>query len=360
MVNYQDDFLIISEDRQTCLDHRTIVTSTLELLGFEVSWPKVTDPATVATFLGITIDTVEMQLSLPMSKVDKLKDFLSSLIAKGVATKKELECVGGLVSHCSYVVRGGRTFSRRIFDLAASYTRQSRAIPLDEAIQSDFHWWLAFCEVFNGKACIIRDLHSIPLYSDASFTGFGAWLGLDWFYGLWEGHTIGYFPKSACDHLLPLPRFDELKRNINVCELWPVVNGIRRWAPHFKNKRLHVVTDNMHVLAMLNTGRSANKTCMSWLREIFWMCFIFNMDIHATYIPSADNHLADALSRLAYNGVIPKCSQLLLDNNMCCPLYFSSSDEVHHQTPDDPQESGMGRLYQEDQKLPDHLLSRIV
>ena len=68
----------------------------------------------------------------------------------------------------------------------------------------------------------------------------------------------------------------------------------------------------MQVLAMLNTGRSSNKTCMTCLREIFWICFVYNMDIHASYIRSADKVLADALSRFSYNGVASKCSSILL------------------------------------------------
>ena len=162
VINYLDDFLIIASDAETCTAHQDIVTSVIELLGFDVAWKKVTDPSTVTTFLGITIDSINMELSLPLAKVQKLKDLLSDLLAKGSATKKDLERVGGLVSHCSYVVRGGRTFSRRIFDLAASYSRKSKSIPLDDAIKADFAWWSTFCDVFNGKACIICDLHPHP------------------------------------------------------------------------------------------------------------------------------------------------------------------------------------------------------
>ena len=356
VVNYLDDFLVIAGDQETCLAHRAIVTSTLEHLGFVVSWPKVTEPSPVATFLGITIDTIDMQLSLPMAKVTKLKGFLQSLLDKGVASKKDLERVGGLVSHCSYVVRGGRTFSRRIFDLAASYSRQSRSIPLREAIKADFQWWLSFCEVFNGKACIIKDLHPIPLYSDASFMGYGAWMGLDWLVGVWDSVHTPHLVHSSCDHLQPPPVFDQPPKNINVYELWPVVVGIKRWAQHFRNCRLHVVTDNMQVLAMLNTGRSSNKTCMTWLREVFWTCFVYNMDIHASYIRSADNVLADALSRISYDGVVTKCSSLLLDRNMCCPHAFRSFDGQHPPASTTPEGRSMGFIHNKGTTLPDQLL----
>ena len=316
VVNYLDDFLVIGDSPESCLNQRDIITDVLSLLGFQVSWKKVTDPATCTTFLGINIDSVAYELSLPMEKVTKLKDLASKILDRGHSTKKELECLGGLVSYCSYVVRGGRTFSRRIFDLSASYTRRSNHIPLDDAIKEDLRWWLAFCGVFNGKACIIRDRHPIPLYSDASFEGFGAWLGKDWFYGCWSsGQPLPLPP--GCGHYEAPPDI-ELSRNINVFELWPLVVGLRRWGRLFTNAKLHFITDNMQVLAMINTGRSSNKLCMSWLREMFWMCFLWNVDICASYIKSEDNVLADALSRLPYHGVLKKCEYLLSDTNMCC------------------------------------------
>ena len=360
VINYLDDFLVIASDEDTCRLHRSIVTDVLELLGFTIAWKKVTEPDTVCTFLGITIDSVNMELSLPIAKVVKLKDFISTLMSKGVATKKELERVGGLVSHCSYVVRGGRTFSRRIFDLAASYSRRATAIPLDEHIKADFEWWLAFCDIFNGRACIIRDSHSIPLYSDASFLGFGAWMGLGWIYGLWQGSDPPDAVYSACNHFQPPPTFDDPPKNINVYELWPVVAGIHRWAKFFTNSRIHVITDNMQVLAMLNTGRSCNKTCMRWLRELFWLCFVFNMEVHASYIRSEDNHLADALSRLAYNGVAPKCSALLESSNMCCVHLFRTPDDGNCRTPGTTQGCSMGYFNQEIAPISSELLPEIL
>ena len=360
VVNYLDDFLIIGSSPEECLAHRDIVTSTIALLGFGVSWKKVTQPSTLTTFLGITIDSVNMELSLPQEKVDKLKSTIARLVSKGSATKRELECVGGLVSHCSYVVRGGRTFSRRIFDLSASYSRDTRAIPLTDAILEDFKWWSNFCACFNCKACIVRDLHPIPMYSDSSFMGFGAWMGKDWFAGTWETPTEPLDFDLGCSHSCDPPAFHKAPKNINVLELWPVVAGIRRWGPFFKNCFLHVITDNMQVLAMLCTDRSANKTCMAWLREIFWMCFIWNIDISPSYIKSADNVLADGLSRLPYRGVPPTCSSLLCDLNMCC----SSS---HRIPPSPPQETTKettrrcpSRFNEACETLPDVVLQEIL
>ena len=352
VVNYLDDFLIIASSASECPEQRAIVTSALQHLGFEVSWRKVTNPDRITTYLGITIDSIKLELSLPMEKVLKLRTLLLSLINRGHASKKELECVGGLVSHCAYIVKGGRTFSRRIFDLSASYSRHSCKIPLSKEILSDFEWWLALCHVFNGRACMIQGVHPSPIVSDSSFLGFGAWAGQDWLAGFWSHNDIPDDFQTGCSHLAAPPTFDHVPKNINVYELWSVVAALHRWAPSYKNSCLHVITDNMQVLAMLNTGRSANKTCMTWLRELYWICFVNNIDIFATYIKSSENILADALSRAAYPGMVAKCSQLLIDTNMCCSSPSRQGLPSTEASSETPPQSGYGEIDQKVSPLP--------
>ena len=216
--------LVLGDSPKSCMASRDVVTSTLCLLGFQVAWQKVTSPSTLTTFLGINIDSVGMELSLPMEKVDKLRDLTITILDHGHTTKNELECLDGLVSYCSYVVRGGRTLSRRIFDLSASHTRPSRAIPLDDAIKEDAGA-LKFVGVFNGKVFIVRDVHPFPMCSDASFAGFGAWLGKDWFYDLWSSDADLPVP-AGCGHIEPPPAVT-LSRTINMYELWPLVVGLQ-------------------------------------------------------------------------------------------------------------------------------------
>ena len=137
-----------------------------------------------------------------------------------------------------------------------------------------------------------KPMFDLPMVSDASKRGFGAWMGNDYFYGFWKTN------KSNVDGILPShreysPSMDNIhvhEDNINVYELWPVLVGLKRWAHLYVNSKVHIVTDNMQVLAMVNTGRSKNKLCMSWLRELYWTCFIHNIELHATYIKSADNN----------------------------------------------------------------------
>ena len=120
-------------------------------------------------------------------------------------------------------------------------------------------------------------------FSYNSVSGFGAWCGTDYFYGCWSGYSAGL---ECNGHRELAPEMDNIKvheGNINVYELWPVLVGLKRWAHLYVNSEVNIVTDNMQVLAMVNTGRSKNKLCMSWLRELYWTCFIHNIELHATY-----------------------------------------------------------------------------
>ena len=110
IVNYLDDFFTIGSTYDECLAHRLVLTSTLECLGFVVSWKKVTNPATLTTFLGITIDSRDMALSLPPEKLTNLKTAISRVYKEKYLSKKDLESIGGMMSFCSGVIQGGRTF----------------------------------------------------------------------------------------------------------------------------------------------------------------------------------------------------------------------------------------------------------
>lgn len=57
-------------------------------------------------------------------------------------------------------------------------------------------------------------------------------------------------------------------------------------------------SDNTQVLAMVSTGRSCNVQAMGLLRELFWCCSVYNIDLCALYIPTNENICANALSRL--------------------------------------------------------------
>ena len=65
VVNYLDDFIVLASTKEECLRQRNILIEVAEFLGFNISYNKVTLPSRVTTFLGITINSVAMELTLP-------------------------------------------------------------------------------------------------------------------------------------------------------------------------------------------------------------------------------------------------------------------------------------------------------
>ena len=148
IVNYLDDFAIVESTEDECKKSQQGLVSILRRVGFDISWSKIESPTRRVKFLGIIIDSVEMSLSLPLCKVAKLLEGIIRIESNGRATKKDLECIAGHMAHCSCVIKGGRTFSRRVCDLCNNTARRS-VTALTESLLADFAWWKSFCAVFN-------------------------------------------------------------------------------------------------------------------------------------------------------------------------------------------------------------------
>lgn len=322
-INYLDDFCIVARDEKSCALAQMRLVSILRRLGFYVSFKKLTSPSPITRFLGIEIDALSLELRLPLDKLDKLRLTLQKFIRKRKATKVELEVLGGILAHCCKVIHGGRTFSRRVYDIISSLKRPSHKAKLGEEFKLDLRWWIDFAKEFNGKAKIIPSLEPvISVYSDASLKGFGALHGRDWIAGFyansgsereasWLGHHWADADDPGCE-----------TDNINVLELWPVVLAVDRWAERWGNRTVMIITDNTQVRAAINTGRSKNKTSMKWLRRIFWKSIKFNFDLQSVYINTHVNVICDSLSRLDSFKNIARIRDSDIAGLMCCNEIF--------------------------------------
>ena len=322
-VNYLDDFCLIGRDVAGCGEAQGKLVAILRRLGFFVSYKKLTPPKAVSKFLGIEIDSVNLELRLPQDKLEKLHTQLELFIRRRKATKLELEGLGGILAHCCKVVKGGRTFSRRVYDLISSVRRNHHKVRLNEEFRLDLRWWLEFAAVFNGKARIIPPSSpTVSVYSDASLKGFGATHGDDWLAGEFGVHTSQLTGGWLGHHLAKADDVGCDTENINVLELWPILQGVRRWSRGWSDMPVIFVTDNTQVQAALNTGRSKNKTTMGWLRLIFWESVKYNFEVSSVYINTKNNVICDSLSRLSSFKNIARIRDADEAGKMCCHHIF--------------------------------------
>ena len=67
-------------------------------------------------------------------------DSLHLLKGRRRASRKELEKVAGLLAHCAKVERGGRTFTRRIYDVIGRLRESYYKARLSAGMKEDLEW----------------------------------------------------------------------------------------------------------------------------------------------------------------------------------------------------------------------------
>ena len=301
--NYLDDFLVLGKTFQECQQAQLLLHKTLRSLGFYIAYKKVRSPARVQVYLGVEIDTVNMELRLPQEKLDKLYVELDFFKDRTRASKKQLQRLCGVLSHCATLVKGGRTFSHRVIGMLKRFAGKTRYVSLSKSFHADLEWWVKFSKWFNGSAKIIRDNQQVSVvYSDASGSGFGAFCDTDWLCGTWNQDIVVTGDRHGHGRPKPVVAVPD---NINVRELYPILESARRWGKRWRDCKVKCITDNTQVVAAINKGRSVNEASMDILRLIFWESVVNNFHLIAQHVAGVDNVLADALSRLSDGSSIP-------------------------------------------------------
>lgn len=134
---YLDDFLILAATAQECYRAFHVLVSLLQRLGFTINWDKVSYPCQKLTFLGVLIDSVNRTLALPEEKLQNLRQLLFTWHEKRRATKLELQQLLGKLAWAARVIKGGRTFVRRLIDLMCTVKRKHHHIRLPSSARAD-------------------------------------------------------------------------------------------------------------------------------------------------------------------------------------------------------------------------------
>lgn len=86
-------------------------------MGVPIADEKLVGPVHVLTFLGLEIDTDEMMVRIPQSKMNALVAELKKFSKENKITLKDLQSLVGSLIICSKAVRSARAFNRSFYDL---------------------------------------------------------------------------------------------------------------------------------------------------------------------------------------------------------------------------------------------------
>ena len=281
VLHYLDDFLIVAESESMCRAALQSLLRVFARLEVPIAPDKLEGPSTVLTFLGIEMDTVAMSLRLPAEKLTELRGLVARWEGRSFCTLKELESLAGKLQHACKVVKPGRTFMRRMFELMKGTRRGQRFVRLNVAFRSDLAWWHLFMARWNGRAILASPEQAGPrhhLFSDASGVfGCGAMWGVQWFQ-------------------LPWPQESDYT-SIAQKELIPVVIACILWGRAWSGQVVVAHCDNTAAVEVINSGYSKDSIMMHLLRTLFFVKAHWELEVQAEHIPGRCNGLADAISR---------------------------------------------------------------
>jgi len=279
-----DDFIFISSSESSCRLGLKRFQDLCHHLGVPLAEEKTVGPSQTLTFLGIELDTLEMEARLPDDKLFKCRQLIQGALGKKSLLLKSLQSILGVLNFACSVVVPGRAFLRRLTQLLVGRdNRHSHLhLRLSRGSKLDLITWKSFLTDFNGKSFFLGDRwqsnYSLTLYTDAAKSlGFGAVFGRSWFYGLW--------PTSWQVH------------HISLLELYPIVLAVETWANDISNRCIILFTDNEAVVSVINSQTSKDENLMILVRRLVLICLKFNIVFQAKHVPGAKNTLADLLSR---------------------------------------------------------------
>jgi hypothetical protein len=302
ILHYLDDFLAVISSTQDATLYAEHFDSLCADLGFAVKEKKSITGTTV-DFLGLEIDTQAMEARLPSEKQAKALLLVRTYLKRKSLTLLELQSIIGFLSFAAKVVPLGRPFLRRLYNALSCY-RSPHPRRITSSMRADLRWWLAFLPQWDGITLIRPSRRTYWVWTDAAGTkGLG-----------------GYYLEDSEESLLNLtarrafsarvPRHHR-RKHINTKEMLAVLKAIDLWAAPgpLSGCRLILHIDNTAVVGGLSK-RSIKGEAMNTLRSLLVKAAAFDLDLIPHWIPTAENTLADALSRREWRKITDLCPQL--------------------------------------------------
>jgi hypothetical protein len=300
VVVYQDDFLAIGCDYEHCFTIWRTLMLLLRELKFKINYNKLVPPQTCIIFLGIQLDTVRCELSLPEEKLSSIRTCVANFRARKRVTKQQLQSLVGKLNFAARVVRGARLFLRHFYDAIAKLKKRHHKLCLRGAIKEDLIWWDTFLTFFNGVAAFIDDTPITPILTDSCLFAGGAFCNGDFYYTVWQ-------------HDYP----DIADASINYKEAMIASIAIKKWGHLMMNKTVILYTDNMCAASILNKNTCKNKALLHSLQDMFWTVVKYNFVVKAVYMPGYLQTIPDAISRLHEHDGLLRVEKLINLWYMC-------------------------------------------
>lgn len=287
LVAYLDDILIISNSKEQAVDNTKKTIQWLEKLGFLINYKKsILCPAQRLEFLGTMVNTCDMNLSIPASKIMKVKREARQILHKDNWPARKLAGTIGLMNSVCKAMSPGMLMTRCLLAnlsqalIANRCNWDTTIVKLWDTAREELLWWSEEMTKYNGRP-FKQATTEMTIYTDASEIGWGGVYGTKSYSGSWSNED--YSPSS------------------NMRELRAIQKVIQVMKEDVKDKKLLILSDNITAISnVIKEGGNNNVEYIQQLKDLYWLIKQLNCTVVMRHIPGQKNVFADAASRRSF------------------------------------------------------------
>ena len=299
LTNYLDDFLFVAISCDECDNMVRTFLVLCRRINCPIADEKTEWGTVLITFLGTLLDGERHCLCIPEEKRTKALNMLKTIRSKKKITIREVQCLTGLLNFLNRAIVPGRAFTRRMYaklkvtDRHGRKLKQYHHVNIGSEFKKDAQVWQFFLEnAYATELCrpfldmnMEQTSEILNFYTDASGKlGYGCFFDGKWMFGKWDPDFLR----------------DE-EPSIEFLELFALCAAVLTWENFIQNTRIVIFCDNQAVVQMVNKTTSSCQNCMHLIRLLVLNNLRFNRRITVKYVKSAENILADSLSRFRFD-----------------------------------------------------------
>ncbi|GMH37807.1 hypothetical protein BSKO_05680 [Bryopsis sp. KO-2023] len=293
---YLDDFLFQFHSLQDARLGSRLLRNIFRLMGL-LEHPTKSDwkPSQLREHLGLTIDSDTNTLSLPPSKISKLRAVASEILQRCSRSsrwisKRRMASFCGLVESTSIVVPEARMHIAKCYDCMTQTPGWNGRIKISHGALKDVRYFIALCKRMTSVP-INLPTQQLLLQTDASPTGWGAVLRRD---------------MNPSTKVIPVQGFWTQKErafHINRKEMRAVRFALQAFQPLLTpDAQLRIHIDNRVLIDIIRKASSRSVDLREEFAQLLAQTLRMHIWLKPIYIPSRINLLADALSRQCDKG----------------------------------------------------------
>ena len=261
------------------MGHYNGLLSTLDVLGMQTAPAKCEPPSTPMTWVGVTYDSILMQMSIDQDRIDEALIECRAFMGLTKVTYHAIQKFMGKLYHGTKCTVSARAFTARLLGLLRVAARMQVVVVTAEA-KADVSWCLSFLNAFNGITLMKVESFRYEAEVDSCLQrGEGICPGL------------GYL--TYPEHM------QELGLSISSLDCFNVLVAVRLWVREWSGHGVQLWCDNWATVCSINSSRAEDPLIRSSLRELWWLCAIWDVHLQVRHRPGVQMTVPDLLSRVS-------------------------------------------------------------